>query len=106
MAAKTRKTGLRVLPAGGNAMLAQWMKLSSEVMLANFEAQRVIGLRLAKLAWGGAAAEVESRRMVSEKIAAAAEAATALSTGKSPHAIVRRYRTIIRANKRRLSGSR
>jgi hypothetical protein len=87
-----------------SAMFTQWMKLSSDVMMANFEAQRVIGLRLVKLAQGGAAAEDESHRMVSEKLAAAAEAATALAIGKSPHAIVRRYRTIIRANKRRLSG--
>ncbi|HEY2007627.1 MAG TPA: hypothetical protein VGH23_01465 [Rhizomicrobium sp.] len=85
-------------------MFTQWIKLSSDVMLANFEAQHVIGLRLAKLARGGVAAEVESRRMVTEKLAAAAEAATALAMGKSPNAIVRRYRTIIRANKRRLSG--
>jgi hypothetical protein len=85
-------------------MFTQWIKLSSEMMLANFEAQRVIGLRLAKLARGGVAAEVESRRMVTEKLAAAAEATTALAMGKSPYAIVRRYRTIIRANKRRLSG--
>ena len=87
-------------------MFTQWIKLSSEMMLANFEAQRVIGLRLAKLARGGAAAEAESHRMVTEKLTAAAEAATALATGKSPTSVVRRYRTIIRANKRRLSGRR
>ena len=86
------------------AMFNEWMKLSSQIMMANFEAQRVIGLRLTKLAQGGPAAEIESRRMVSEKLIAAAEAMTALATGKSPHAIVRRYRTIMRANKRRLSG--
>jgi hypothetical protein len=78
------------------------MKLSSDLMLAQFEAQRVIGLRLAKLAQGGAAAEIESRRMVTEKMAAAAEAAIALATGKSPHAVIRRYRTLMRANERRL----
>jgi hypothetical protein len=79
------------------------MKLSSEVMLANFEAQRVISLRLAKLARGGQAAEKESRRMVTEKLTAGTAAAAALATGKSPHSVVRRYRTIMRANKRRLS---
>ena len=84
-------------------MFTQWMKLSSEMMLANLEAQRVIGLRLAKLARGGADAERESRRMVTEKVTAGAEAAMALATGKSPRSVVRRYRTIMRANKRRLS---
>jgi hypothetical protein len=84
-------------------MFTQWMKLSSEVMAANFEAQRVIALRLAKLAQGGAAAELESRRMITEKVVAAVEAASALATGKSPHAVVRRYRTIMRANGRRLA---
>jgi hypothetical protein len=84
-------------------MFNQWMKLSSDLILANFQAQRVIGLRLAKLAKGGPAAEVESRRMVAEKVTAATEAATSLASGKSAHSVVRRYRTIMRANERRLS---
>jgi hypothetical protein len=84
-------------------MFTQWMKLSSEVMLANFEAQRVICLRLAKLARGGEGAETESRRMVTEKMIAGTDAALALASGKSPRSVVRRYRTIIRGNKRRLS---
>ena len=84
-------------------MFAQWMRLSSEVMLAGFEAQRVIYLRVAKLARGGEVAETESRRMVTEKLAAGADAAIALATGKSPHSVVRRYRTIMHANNRRLT---
>ena len=84
-------------------MLTQWMKFSSDMMMAQFEAQRVIALRLAKLAQGGTAAEVESRRMITEKLTAAAEAATALAVGKSPQSVVRRYRTLMRANERRLS---
>jgi hypothetical protein len=43
-----------------------------------FETQRVIGLRLAKMAEGGPAAQVEAQRMVMEKSAALAEAATTL----------------------------
>lgn len=84
-------------------MFTQWMKLSSDLMMAHFEAQRVIGLRLVKLARGGAAAEAESHRMVTEKLTAAADAAASLATGKSPGSVVRRYRTIMRANKRRLT---
>jgi hypothetical protein len=76
------------------------MKLSSDVMLENFQAQRVIGLRLAK---GGPAAEAESRRMVTEKLMAAAQAGAALASGQSAHAIVRKYRAIMHANERRLT---
>jgi hypothetical protein len=85
-------------------MFDEWMKLSSDLVLAQFEAQRVIALRMARLADGGAAAEIESRRMVTEKLAANMEAAAAFAGGKSPRAIVRHYRAIMRANERRLSG--
>jgi hypothetical protein len=84
-------------------MFSRWMKLSTHLMMAHFEAQRVIVLRLAKLAQGGTAAETESRRMVTEKLIAGTEAMTSLASGKSPDKIVRRYRTIMRANQRRLS---
>jgi hypothetical protein len=84
-------------------MFNPWMNLTCDMMLAQFEAQRVMGLRLAKLARGGAAADNESRLMVTEKLMAAAEAARALAVGKSPHSVVRRYRTIMRANAKRLN---
>ena len=83
--------------------MQQWWKLSTDLALAGFEAQRVIALRLMKLAGGGPAADREARRMVTEKIAASAEAAATLAMGGSPEAVLRRYRTIMRANKRRLS---
>jgi hypothetical protein len=83
--------------------LRQWWKLSTDLALAGFEAQRVIALRLMKLAAGGPAADQEARRMVTEKIAASAEAAATLATGGSPQAVLHRYRTIMRANQRRLS---
>ena len=41
--------------------------------------------------------------MVMEKSAALAEAATTLATGGSPQTVVRRYRTHVKANERRLS---
>jgi hypothetical protein len=41
--------------------------------------------------------------MVTEKIAASAEAAATLATGGTPQAVLRRYRTIMRANTKRLS---
>jgi len=86
-------------------MFVHWMKLSSDMMLANLQAQRVIGLRMMKLARGGPAAETESRRMVSEKCTAAMDATAALASGKSPESVVRRYRTVMNANERRLNGT-
>jgi hypothetical protein len=86
--------------------LRHWWKLSTDLALAGFEAQRVIALRLAKLAAGGPAADREARRMVTEKVAASAEATATLAMGGSPEAVLHRYRTIMRANQRRLSRSR
>jgi hypothetical protein len=67
------------------------------------EAQQVIGLRLMKIAGGGVAAQAEAARMVTEKVSAAAEAFGTLATGGSSRRIVRRYRTHVKANRRRLS---
>jgi len=44
--------------------------------------------------------------MVSEKVVAYAEASTMLASGKSPETVMRRYRTRVRANSRRLTASR
>src|SRR6266481_3939469 len=66
-------------------MYAYW-KLWVDVLNIGLDAQRVIAMRLAKIAKGGAAAEAECRRMVSEKFLAAAAArdaaAAALVGGK------------------------
>jgi hypothetical protein len=80
-----------------------WWKLSQDLFAANLEAQRVIALRMMKLSKGGSAAKREASKMVGEKLAAAAEAATILATGGSPDRVLRRYRTIMRANAKRLS---
>ena len=84
-------------------MFTNWMKFSVDIAMANWDAQRVIALRLNKLAKGGPAAKREARRMIAEKVAASAEAGLAIASGASPQSIVRRYRTIVRANERRLS---
>jgi hypothetical protein len=88
-----------------------WMKLTMEAAEMAFEAQAVIGLRMLKLAAGGAAAEAEAGRMVSEKIIAAtmaqAEMAGALLTGQAAHRgpgrALAHYRRKVKANRRRLS---
>jgi hypothetical protein len=86
-----------------NLMFTDWFKFSTHIAMANWSAQRVVGLRLAMLAKGGPSAEREARRMIVEKIAASAEAWLALANGKSAQSIVRRYRAVVRANERRLS---
>ena len=87
-------------------MFSQWIKFSSELLQAQCEAQRVIGLRLSVLASGGTDAASEWQLMFLEKFAANADAAVALAGGESPQAIVGRYRTIMRANERRLGRNR
>lgn len=72
-------------------------------MMLAFEAQQAICLRLARLALGGASAEAEAARMISEKIAAADAATLAAIRGASGDEIVRGYRRRVRANIKRLS---
>ena len=87
-----------------------WWKLWIDALELGLEAQRVIELRLAKIAAGGAAATAESRRMVSEKFAAAIAArkvaAAALAKGKgidtAASLALGPVRRAVRANHRRL----
>ena len=83
-----------------------WWKLSQQIVLAQIEAQRVIGLRLLKLSHGGPAAAKEAKKMVSEKVGASINAAATLATGGSPAKVVGNYRRIILANVTRLSKTR
>lgn len=79
-----------------------WWKYSRDLALSGFEAQRVIALRLLKLAAGGPAASAEAQRMVVEKWAASAQAAATLARGGSPAKVLKRYRSLMRSNERRL----
>ncbi|MCI0736136.1 MAG: hypothetical protein L0Y50_07670 [Beijerinckiaceae bacterium] len=70
----------------------------------------VVGLRMAKLAKGGAAAQRESSRMVSEKVRAALDAkldaTRSISTGKAhllPARMIALYQKRVAENLRRLS---
>ena len=93
-------------------MLNPWLALTLRTMQLGFDAQNVIFLRMMRLSAGGARGQSEARRMISEKIAASAEAqATAVSgvmAGRNEAAVagqvVRRLQKRVRANKRRLSG--
>ena|ERR1700722_10023389 len=87
-----------------------WFALSSETARLGFEAQRVIAMRMMRLAGGGAAAEAESRRMVSEKIEAFAEAqaaaAAVMAEDGDHHRAAKKvlgiYKRRVRRNTRRL----
>jgi len=78
-------------------------KIFYEMSMLAFEAQQAIWLRTVKLSQGGTAADSETKLMVTEKVAAAQQAAVKLVTGTTPISIVRGYRQKVRSNVRRLS---
>jgi hypothetical protein len=78
--------------------------LLSLMMLA-LEAQKVIELRLVRIAWGGAEAQAEMQSMVAEKINAAMEASATLMMGGSPATVIDRYREHVAANTKRLTAA-
>ena len=74
-------------------------------MLLAFEAQKVIELRLVRLAWGGREGRDEMQSMVAEKIDAAIEATGTLMMGGSPETVIARYREHVAVNTKRLSAA-
>lgn len=87
-----------------------WLTLGWEASRLGMEACTVVGLRLGKLSGGGAAAQLEAQRMVSEKTTAFFEAqlefarSMALGQGKrAPRRVLAGYRKRVRANRRRLT---
>lgn len=86
-----------------------WMTFGLDMWALGFEASAVVGLRMMKLAVGGAAAGTEAQRMVSEKVRAALELQAMAVTGGLGTSIhdaaersVKHYRRAVRANRRRL----
>jgi len=86
-----------------------WMSLSLDAWQMGIESQQVIGLRLAKIALGGAEASAEAQLMVTEKMETAmavqAAAAVAMMSGGAhgiPGRTLATYRRKVRANRRRL----
>src|SRR5665213_3409138 len=82
-----------------------WFSLSMDAMRLCMAAQSVIGLRMAKAAWGGTAAQDEAELMVSEKAKAAIDAqmvfATSLLSGQghlAPARAMALYRRRVQAN--------
>ncbi|WP_293362209.1 hypothetical protein [Phenylobacterium sp.] len=85
------------------------MRLGLNAWALGLESSAVIGLRTLKIAAGGAEAEAETRRMVSEKIdsvLALQMLALTGGLGATPHRAATRtvahYRRKVRANRRRL----
>jgi hypothetical protein len=84
-------------------MIAVWMRVAIDAARLCQETQAVIALRMMKLALGGPRGNLEAHRMVAEKGFALAEAVGSLATGSSMKRVARRYRSQIRANRRRLT---
>ena len=88
-----------------------WCALSLRTAQLGWEAQSVIALRLMRLAARGSGSQTEARRMVTEKVAALAEAqsaaAIAVIKGGKSHRVAKKvlgvYKKRVRANRRRLT---
>lgn len=87
-----------------------WTSLAFDSWALGLEASSVIGLRMMKLAAGGAAAQAEAQLMVGEKVAAGLTLPMLAMTGRlgaSPPAIasgsLAHLRKKVRANRRRLA---
>jgi hypothetical protein len=88
-----------------------WMSFGIKAWQIGLEAQSVIALRMLRFGAGGANAQAEASRMVTEKITAAGEAqaaaVTAAMLGHKEHVVAGKalavYSKRVRNNKRRLS---
>lgn len=86
-----------------------WAKVGWDAALLGVESATVIGLRMAKLANGGASADREARLMVAEKVQAAVavqalawSGALGLTAPRVASKTLAHYRRKVRANRRRL----
>jgi hypothetical protein len=88
-----------------------WCALSLQTARLGWEAQNVIALRLMRMAAQSPGSRTEARRMVTEKVAALAEAqataATAVIKGGKNHRVAKKvlgvYKKRVQANRRRLT---
>jgi hypothetical protein len=93
-----------------NAFFDPWVRNYYSFVKLNSEAQQVVGLRMARLALGGRQAEIESQRMISEKLVTMVEAQisliTDIATGRAdlaPARAIALFQRRVSANRRRLS---
>lgn len=78
-------------------------KMWADLTMLALESQQVVALRAIKIAAGGAAASKEMQRMTSEKVQALMEESGRMMLGATNASVVKRYRSRVRANRRRLS---
>jgi len=83
----------------GGALFSPW----TTVLWLALESTEVIGLRVAKLAGGGADAQQEAHLIVSEKFDAIIEVSARLMFGATAGNVINRFREQVAANARRLS---
>ena len=94
-------------------MLNPWVSFGMKAWQIGLEAQTVIALRMIRLATGGARAEAEGSRMVTEKMMASSEAyvnagIAAMRGDEDPGVagkMLKVYRKRVRANRRRPASS-
>ena len=92
-------------------MWNDWFALSLQTAKLSWEAQGVMALRVMRMAAQPAHSQTEARRMVTEKVAALAEAqgaaaAVAMKGGKNARVakkVLGVYKKRVRANRRRLT---
>lgn len=96
-------------PPAGEKMKNPWVRIGFDTWSLGLEASSVIGLRLMKIAAGGAAAEAETRLMLREKfetVWAIQGKAMMGALGLTPYSATTRtlahYRRKVRSNQRRL----
>lgn len=110
LARQTRTGEHPCRPTTRQASPAQWATIGFDYWLLGMEAWWVIWQRSLRIAGGGALAEREAMRMVTEKWAANMDLAMKLATAVAPtpegtaKRIMRHYRGHVRANSRRLGG--
>jgi hypothetical protein len=80
-------------------MLNSWFDASTLFI----QSQRVIGLRLGKMAWGGRGAQDEAFRMVGEKVKASMDSIRMLMAGGSGSTVLAHYNELVADNIERLT---
>lgn len=87
-----------------------WLGIGLDAWRLGLEASAVIGLRSLRIAQGGASGRAEAKRMVSEKVAAAADLQVRALTGglgatpaSASARTIAHYRRKVNANRRRLT---
>ncbi len=92
------------------AGFGNWAAMAMQSKMLALESQQVIALRLTKMALGGPDSQREAEQMVTEKVHAMMDSGHLMfKAALGGHAdlgaenVIKRYRTTVRANRRRLS---